>query len=117
MVLCRARLLCCYLPGPFLSVPDKRAGSSQDNVEDIDKLWDEAGNGNIAVRENGTMTVMPAGYCGQDAGKKPLVIFKPIALVNKFEMLDFALNDEELLAKGEEKIRAAGVQVTRGARK
>jgi hypothetical protein len=43
------------------------------------------------------MTVVPADYPGETAGKKPLVIFKPIALVNRYELLDFALNDEELL--------------------
>ena len=46
----------------------------------------------------------------------PLVILKPLALVNKFELLDFALNDEELLTKIEDAIRAAGGEVTRGAR-
>jgi hypothetical protein len=36
--------------------------------------------------------------------------------VNCFELLDFALNDEELLIKIEETIRAAGGRVTRGPR-
>jgi hypothetical protein len=82
----------------------------------VRKLWDEAGNGNIAVWEDGTMTLVPADYCGQTAGKKPLVILKPIALVNRFELLDFALNDEELLTKIEGTIRTAGGTVTRGPR-
>lgn len=82
----------------------------------VRKLWDEAGNGNIAVWANETMTVVPADYCGETAGKKPLVILKPIALVNRFELLDFALNDEELLTKIEGAIRASGGQVTRGPR-
>ncbi len=81
----------------------------------VRKLWDEAGNGNVALWENDTITVVPVDYSGETAGKKPLVILKPIALVNRFELLDFALNDEELLTKIEETIRAAGGQVTRGS--
>ncbi len=80
----------------------------------VKKLWDTAGYGNIAIWENDTMTVVPADYSGETAGKKPLVVLKPIALVNRFEMVDFALKDEELLTKIEETIRAAGGQVTRG---
>jgi hypothetical protein len=82
----------------------------------VRKLWDEAGYGNLAVWENDTITVVPADYCGETLGKKPLVILKPIALVNRYELLDFALNDEELLTKIEETIQAAGGRVTRGPR-
>jgi hypothetical protein len=82
----------------------------------IRKLWNEAGYGNIAIWENDSMTVVPADYSGETAGKKPLVILKPVALVNRFELLDFALTDEELLTSIEETIRAAGGQVTRGSR-
>jgi hypothetical protein len=82
----------------------------------VRKLWDEAGNGNIAIREDGTMTVVPADYCGETKGKKPLVILKPIALVNRYEHLAFALNDEELLVKIETLVRAAGGDITRGPR-
>jgi hypothetical protein len=82
----------------------------------VRKLWDEAGNGNLAVWENGTMTLVPADYAGATAGKKPLVILKPIALVNRYELLDFALNDEELLAKIETMVRTAGGIITRGPR-
>ena len=74
----------------------------------------EKGFGNVAVWGNDTMTVVPADYAGETAGKKPLVILKPIALVNRFELLDFAMNDEELLGNIEETIRSAGGQVTRG---
>jgi len=49
-------------------------------------------------------------------GKKPLVVLKPIPLVNKYEHLAFALNDEELLIKIEDLVRAAGGQITRGPR-
>jgi hypothetical protein len=79
-------------------------------------LWDQAGYGNIAVWADGTLTTVPADFAGESAGKKPLVILKPIALVNRYELLDFALNDEELLVKIESTIRAAGGIVTRGQR-
>lgn len=82
----------------------------------IRKLWEEAGNGNLAIWENDTITVVPSDYCGETAGKKPLVILKPIALVNRYEYLAFALNDEELLVKIEDAIHAAGGRVTRGPR-
>jgi hypothetical protein len=82
----------------------------------VRKLWDEAGYGNIAVWADGTLSVVPADYSGQTAGKKPLVILRPIALVNRFELLDFALHDEELLTEIETTIRAAGGEVTRGPR-
>jgi len=77
------------------------------------KLWDTAGFGNVAVWADDTMTVVPADYPGETAGKKPLVIFKPIVLMNRYELLDFALNDEELLTNIEGTLRAAGGQVTR----
>jgi hypothetical protein len=82
----------------------------------VKKLWDEAGYGNVAIWDNDTMTTVPADYSGETAGKKPLLILKPIALVNRFELLDFALNDEELLTKIEDAVRAAGGNVTRGPR-
>jgi hypothetical protein len=82
----------------------------------VRKLWDEAGNGNIAIWSDERMTVVPPDYSGETAGKKPLVILKPIALVNRYELLDFALNDEELLIKIEDAVRASGGQITRGPR-
>jgi hypothetical protein len=82
----------------------------------VRKLWDEAGNGNLAIWEHENITVVPADYCGETKGKKPLVILKPIALVNRYEHLALALNDEELLTKIEDSIRAAGGHVTRGPR-
>ena len=80
----------------------------------IKKLWDEQGKGNIAVWEDNTMTVVPADYRGETAGKKPLVILKPIVLVNEYELLDFALTDVNLQKKIEDAVRAAGGQITRG---
>ena len=82
----------------------------------VKKLWDSAGFGNVAVLPDDSIAVVPADYPGETAGKKPLVIFKPIALVNRYELLDFALNDEELLSSIEGTLRAAGGQVTRGPR-
>lgn|GEM_PF-563702 len=82
----------------------------------VRKLWDEAGNGNIAVWSDNTLSVVPADYTGATAGKKPLVVLKPIALVNQFALLDYALYDDELLTKIETAVRAAGGQVTRGPR-
>jgi hypothetical protein len=84
--------------------------------EIIQKLWEEAGNGNLAVWDDDTITVVPKDYSGETGGKKPLVILKPIALVNKFEFLDFALHDEELLGTIETTIRAAGGTVTRAGK-
>jgi len=82
----------------------------------VRKLWDTAGYGNVAVWADETLTVVPADYDSSTAEKKPLVILKPIVLVNRFELLDFALNDEELLAEIEELVWAAGGTVTRGTR-
>lgn len=82
----------------------------------VRKLWDEAGYGNIAVWADDTITVVPADYDGGTAGKKPLVVLKPIALINEFELLDYALNDEGLLTKIETAVRAAGGNVTREPR-
>lgn len=80
----------------------------------VKKLWDEAGNGNIAVWEDDTLTVVPTDYMGEITGRKPIAILKPIALVNKYDFLDFALSDEELLRTIEETIHAAGGKVSRG---
>lgn len=79
----------------------------------VRKLWDEAGNGNVAVWEDGTMTVVPADFSVETAERKPLVVLKPIRLVNEFELLDFALHDEGLLTTIEEAVRAAGGQCSR----
>ncbi len=81
----------------------------------VRKLWDEAGNGNIAIWDDDAMTVVPMDYPGETGGRKPLVILKPIALVNRFEFLDFALKDEALLDTIENSIRSAGGTVTRGS--
>ncbi|MDD1678828.1 MAG: hypothetical protein LUO93_06545 [Methanomicrobiales archaeon] len=82
----------------------------------VRKLWDESGKGNIAVWKDGAMTVVPPGYTGETDEKKPLVILKPLLLVLKYDFLDFALADEELLSTIEERIRAAGGMVTRAPR-
>jgi len=105
-----------YIPGRLFLYRYYRDVVLMITQEIVKKLWDEAGYGNLAIWENDTITVVPVDYSGETAGKKPLAILKPIALVNRFELLDYALNDEELLTKIEETIRAAGGQVTRGPR-
>jgi hypothetical protein len=82
----------------------------------VRKLWDEAGYGNVAIWADGAMSVVPGDFDSAAGLKKPLLVLKPIPLVNKFELLDFALHDEELLTKIETMIRAAGGEVTRGPR-
>jgi hypothetical protein len=82
----------------------------------IRKLWDEAGVGNVAIWKDDTMTVVPADYPGETGGERPLIILKPIALVNQYELLDFALNDEALLDQIEGAVRAAGGTITRSPR-
>jgi hypothetical protein len=79
----------------------------------VRKLWDEAGNGNVAVWDDGTMTVVPPDFSGNTAGRKPLVVLKPIRLVNEFELLDFALTDDGLLSAIEEAVQVAGGQCSR----
>ena len=80
----------------------------------VKKLWDTAGFGNVAVWGDDTMTIVPADYPGETVGKEPLVILKPIVLVNRYDLLDFALHDEELLRNIEDILSAAGVRVIRG---
>ncbi|MFA4876309.1 MAG: hypothetical protein WC586_02775 [Methanoregula sp.] len=82
----------------------------------VRKLWDEAGYGNIALWADDTMTVVPVDYSPGTAAKKPLLVLKPIQLVNRYELLDFALNDEELLKKIEDAVKAAGGKISRGPR-
>ncbi len=82
----------------------------------VRKLWDEAGNGNLAIWDDDTMTVVPYDYLVEDRGKQLIAILKPIALVNKYDFLDFALNDEDLLCRIEASIQAGGGTVTRGKR-
>jgi hypothetical protein len=82
----------------------------------VRNLWDAAGYGNLAIWPDDTITTVPADYCNETAGKKPLVILKPIVLVNRYELLDFALHDEELLTNIETLVRDAGGNVTRGPR-
>ncbi len=79
----------------------------------VRKLWEEAGNGNLAVWPDETITVVPPDYSGGTGGKKPLVILKPIALVNKYDFVEYALKDPELLSTIEDQVRAAGLNITR----
>ncbi len=94
----------------FLSYKGMNSMITQDIIR---KLWDEAGNGNLAIWPNETITVVPSDYSGETGGKKPLVILKPIALVNKYDFIEYALKDPELLDTIEEQVRAAGGKITR----
>ena len=123
----RAMISGNYHARPTLAVHDCRFGNlfactprryvdcmiTQDIIR---KLWDEAGYGNVAVWDDGTMTSVPVDYSTETKGKRPLLVLKPIALVNRFELLDFALNDEELLTNIEASVRAAGGTISRGPR-
>ncbi len=82
----------------------------------VRKLWDEAGHGNVAVWADGSMTVVQPDYSGDVSGRRPLVVLKPIRLVNEFALLDFALNDEGLLSTIEDEVRAAGGTIERAPR-
>lgn len=81
--------------------------------EIVQKLWDAAGFGNVAVWEDGSMTVVPPDFQADGAGRRPLIVLRPIRLVNEFELLDFALCDEGLLSTIEAEVRAAGGVIER----
>ncbi|MFA5003600.1 MAG: hypothetical protein WC502_11575 [Methanolinea sp.] len=79
----------------------------------VRRLWDEAGHGNLAIWDDDSITVVPKDFTSPPGGKKPIAIFKPIALVNKYDFLDFGLADKELLTTIENTIREGGGSVTR----
>jgi hypothetical protein len=81
--------------------------------EIIRKIWDAQGYGNLAVWEDGTTAVIAPGESPEREGKAPLAVFKPIPLVAKFAMLDFATHDPELLDLVEKTIREAGGEIQR----
>jgi hypothetical protein len=62
----------------------------------VRKLRDAASFGNVAVREDGSMTAVRADYSA--AARRPLVVLRPMRPLNEFAHLDVALDDEELLA-------------------
>lgn len=105
---------CGSAPQPVsLRTPHCRAGEGMITQHIVRKLWDEAGNGNVAVWGDGSMTVVPPDFGGEVAGRRPLVVLRPIRLVNEFELLDFALNDDGLLSTIEAEVRAAGGTIER----
>lgn len=81
--------------------------------EIIKKLWDAQGYGNLAVWEDGTMKIVEPGAAPEMNGMPPLAIFKPIALVGGFSMLDFALADGDLLEHIETEVTGAGGEIVR----
>lgn len=79
----------------------------------IEKIWDAQGYGNLAVWADGTTAVIAPGENPVRSGNPPLAIFKPIPLVARFPMLDFATHDIDLLQHVEETIREAGGEIER----
>lgn len=81
--------------------------------EIVRKIWDAQGYGNLAVWEDGTTAVVAPGESPERGGKAPLAVFKPIPLVARFSMLDFAAHDPGLLDLIETTIREAGGEIER----
>ncbi len=79
----------------------------------IKKIWDAQGYGNLAVWADGTTVIIAPGESPMRGGEPPLAIFKPIPLVARFPMLDFATHDADLLQHIEETIREAGGEIER----
>jgi len=82
--------------------------------EIIRQLWDAQGYGNIAVYEDGSTSLIPAGESGDKGGRQPLALFKPIRMVAGFSLLDFALADPDLMAEIEGTLRQKGMEIQRG---
>ncbi len=76
--------------------------------EIIRKLWDAQGYGNLAVWGDGTMKVIAPGT--EPGGAQPPVIFKPLALVTQYPMLDHALGDAALRQRIVDELKAAGIE-------
>ena len=82
--------------------------------EIIRKIWDAQGYGNIAVYRDGSTSMVMPGETGERSGESPAAIFKPIALVAKYPMLDHALGDVELLEEIENRLKESGLTIERG---
>ncbi|HUU76656.1 MAG TPA: hypothetical protein VMW63_11310 [Methanoregulaceae archaeon] len=78
----------------------------------IKKIWDSQGFGNVAVWQDGTMTVVSPGDTGKSDEKAPIALFKPLALVAGYPMLDHALGDKALRGTIETTIRDAGGEIS-----
>lgn len=83
--------------------------STQDIIE---QLWNAQGYGNLAIWPDGTTEVVEPGASPVRDGKPPLTIFKPILLVTKFPLLDYALSDAELQKTIEQTIREGGGEIS-----
>lgn len=79
----------------------------------IEEIWNAQGYGNLAVWADGTIEVIAPGESPVHGEKPPLAIFKPIPLVARFPMLDFATHDADLLQHVEDTIRKAGGEIKR----
>ena len=78
--------------------------------EIIRTIWDAQGYGNVAVWKDGTVRVIAPGSGAEDAADNPPVLFKPLALVGQYPMLDHALGDTALRQRIGETLRAAGIE-------
>jgi hypothetical protein len=78
--------------------------------EIIKKLWDAQGYGNLAVWGDGTMKVIAPGTEPGGSAGTPSVIFKPIALIAQYPMLDHALGDAALRQRIGDELKAAGIE-------
>jgi hypothetical protein len=78
--------------------------------EIIRKLWDAQGYGNLAVWGDGTMKVVAPGTGTDEAAEQPPIIFKPLALVGQYPMLDHALGDDDLRQRIGDALHAAGME-------
>jgi hypothetical protein len=79
--------------------------------EIIRKLWDAQGFGNVAVWGDGTIEVISPGMETNATAENPVVVFKPIAMVTKYPMLDHALGDAELRQRIADTVRDAGMEI------
>jgi len=78
--------------------------------EIIRKLWDAQGYGNVAVWGDGTIKVIAPGTEANEAAENPPVVFKPLALVGKYPMLDHALGDTALRQRIGDALHDAGME-------
>lgn len=83
---------------------------TQDIVRNCGMKQDQ---GNLAIWDDDTITVVPNDFTSNPSGKKTNRFVKPIVLVNKYDFLDFALADKDLLTTIEHAILEGGSSVTR----
>ena len=77
--------------------------------EIIKTIWDAQGYGNVAVWSDGTIEVVAPGTGIKEADENKPVVFKPLALVGQYPMLDHALGDADLRRRIGDALRDAGM--------